>query len=65
MTAKTWAKLRVLFLGAPVGVILALLVIYRKDVPWWVLGLMLVHTGAIFWLLWYRQSNKVKADRDD
>lgn len=64
MTDKTWWKLRTLLLGAPVGVILALLVIYRKDVPWWIPGLMLVHIAVIGWLIWYRMANKVKADRD-
>jgi len=64
MTARTWARLRVLLL-IPIGAILALLVIYRDGVPWWVLGLMLVHTVAVLWLVWIRATNKVKADRDD
>lgn len=53
MTKTTWAKLRVAFL-APTGAILALLWIYRDDVPWWLPGLMLVHMGAVLWLIWMR-----------
>lgn len=64
MTEKTWRRLRAVLL-VPIGAILALLVIYRDGVPWWVLALMVVHTAAIYWLLWFRFANKVKVDRDE
>lgn len=64
MTEKTWLRLRVVIL-MPAGAILALVVLFRDDLPWWVPGLMLLHLIPVGWLLWLRMANKVKADRDD
>lgn len=61
MTMKTWARLRVLFL-IPIGVIAALLVLFGAQ--WPVLTLMAAHTCAVLWLVWFRFTGKVRADRD-